>query len=111
SLPRRPAIPFWPMTTLTTTQERAVRPVMDRRLEVTARADLPRTATGVEPRLEAGEAERALDAAVRALFRKLRPTPDERAGAGTGRGLHWCAELEGDSILSSEYLLMKWILG
>ncbi|MGH7131548.1 MAG: squalene--hopene cyclase [Phycisphaerales bacterium] len=26
-------------------------------------------------------------------------------------GFHWCAELEGDSILSSEYLLMKFILG
>ena len=24
---------------------------------------------------------------------------------------HWCGELEGDSILQSEYLLMKWILG
>ncbi|MBC02509.1 MAG: squalene--hopene cyclase [Phycisphaerae bacterium] len=24
---------------------------------------------------------------------------------------HWCAELEGDSTLQSEYLLMKWILG
>ena len=24
---------------------------------------------------------------------------------------HWCAELEGDSILQSEYLLMMWILG
>jgi len=24
---------------------------------------------------------------------------------------HWCAELEGDSILQSEYILMKWILG
>lgn len=24
---------------------------------------------------------------------------------------HWCAELEGDSILQSEYLLLKWILG
>ena len=23
---------------------------------------------------------------------------------------HWCAELQGDSILQSEYLLMKWIL-
>ena len=23
---------------------------------------------------------------------------------------HWCAELEGDSILQSEYILMKWIL-
>jgi len=24
---------------------------------------------------------------------------------------HWCGELEGDSILQSEYLLMKWIVG
>ncbi|MBM4115794.1 MAG: hypothetical protein FJ252_07975, partial [Phycisphaerae bacterium] len=24
---------------------------------------------------------------------------------------HWCAELEGDSILESEYMLMKFILG
>jgi squalene-hopene/tetraprenyl-beta-curcumene cyclase len=24
---------------------------------------------------------------------------------------HWCAELEGDSILQSEYFLMKWMLG
>ncbi len=24
---------------------------------------------------------------------------------------HWCAELEGDSILQSEYVLMKWIMG
>ena len=24
---------------------------------------------------------------------------------------HWCAELEGDSILQSEYILLKWILG
>ncbi len=24
---------------------------------------------------------------------------------------HWCGELEGDSILQSEYLLLKWILG
>ncbi|MBX3355340.1 MAG: squalene--hopene cyclase [Phycisphaeraceae bacterium] len=24
---------------------------------------------------------------------------------------HWCAELQGDSILQSEYILMKWILG
>ena len=24
---------------------------------------------------------------------------------------HWCAELEGDSILESEYILMKFILG
>ena len=24
---------------------------------------------------------------------------------------HWCAELEGDSILQGEYFLMKWMLG
>ena len=45
----------------------------------------------------------------------------DRAAASAGRALealrsrqrddgHWCAELEGDSILQSEYLLMKWIL-
>ncbi len=59
-----------------------------------------------------------LGRAVAALFAKLRP--DVEAGGdgwatpvprnlGTG-GVHWCAELEGDSILSSEYLLMKFIL-
>lgn len=58
----------------------------------------------------------ALDAAVEALFGKLR-RDGERWGAaaaaeeGDRGGLHWCAELEGDSILSSEYLLMKLILG
>jgi squalene-hopene/tetraprenyl-beta-curcumene cyclase len=49
-----------------------------------------------------------LDEAVSALLGKLR---DDRAPAGAPHGLHWCAELEGDSILSSEYLLMKLILG
>jgi len=65
----------------------------------------------------------ALDAAVKALLAKLRTdeqrwgaaaAQDESARAGTGQAsgpLHWCAELEGDSILSSEYLLMKLILG
>ena len=24
---------------------------------------------------------------------------------------HWCGELQGDSILESEYILLKWILG
>lgn len=51
---------------------------------------------------------RAIDAAVDALYRKQRTTPF--AGRGLS-GAHWCAELEGDSILSSEYILMKWILG
>jgi len=49
------------------------------------------------------------------------PTIIDRAATSAGRALealrslqktdgHWCAELEGDSILQSEYLLMKWIL-
>ena len=41
----------------------------------------------------------ALNAAVAALFRKQHLDG------------HWCAELEGDSITITEYLLMKWILG
>jgi len=44
-------------------------------------------------------AEGALTAALEALFLKQ------------NEGGHWCAELEGDSILYSEYLLMKAILG
>ena len=46
--------------------------------------------------------------AVDALLAKLRT---DRAPAGAPHAKHWCAELEGDSILSSEYLLMKLILG
>lgn len=53
-------------------------------------------------------AKATLDLAVDALLGKLR---SDRAPAGAPHGLHWCAELEGDSILSSEYLLMKLILG
>jgi squalene-hopene/tetraprenyl-beta-curcumene cyclase len=45
------------------------------------------------------EIERHLERAVRALRSLQKPDG------------HWCAELEGDSILQSEYLLMKWILG
>lgn len=53
--------------------------------------------------------ERTLESAIGALFAKQRT---ERMGAGERMpGAHWCAELEGDSILSSEYLLMKVILG
>jgi squalene-hopene/tetraprenyl-beta-curcumene cyclase len=44
-------------------------------------------------------AAQAMHAALDALYTKLQ---------GDG---HWCAELEGDSILNSEYLLMKAILG
>ncbi len=46
-------------------------------------------------------------AGARALLAKQRTTP---WGRRTGDGAHWCGELEGDSILSSEYLLMKFIL-
>ena len=53
-------------------------------------------------------AKATLDLAVESLLNKLR---SDRAPAGAPHGLHWCAELEGDSILSSEYILMKFILG
>ncbi|MBX3385850.1 MAG: squalene--hopene cyclase [Phycisphaeraceae bacterium] len=61
-------------------------------------------------------AQRTLESAVAALMAKLRSErfhdrPGDAAGRGEGELLHWCAELEGDSILSSEYLLMKLILG
>lgn len=46
--------------------------------------------------------------AAASLESKLRTDRAEGCPAGA---LHWCAELEGDSILSSEYLLMKLILG
>lgn len=45
------------------------------------------------------QASIALDRAMHALYSKLK---DDN---------HWCAELEGDSILNTEYLLMKVILG
>ncbi len=76
------------------------------------------TATLTRPDISAPEAPAAehlpsraaaaLDDAVASLLGKLR---SDRAPAGAPHGLHWCAELEGDSILSSEYLLMKLILG
>ncbi len=56
----------------------------------------------------AARAKGAVQAAAAALFTKQRTKP---WGGRSGKGLHWCAELEGDSILSSEYLLMKFILG
>ncbi|TVQ33314.1 MAG: squalene--hopene cyclase [Phycisphaeraceae bacterium] len=62
-----------------------------------ARALQPSTSPGT--RIDTDTVARALDRAVDALFTK------QRADG------HWCAELEGDSILSSEYLLMKAILG
>lgn len=64
-------------------------------------------ATETGPEL-AGRAAQALADGLESLMGKLRT---DRAPAGAPDGLHWCAELEGDSILSSEYLLMKLILG
>ena len=43
--------------------------------------------------------DRALSKARAALLRMQKPDG------------HWCGELQGDSILESEYLLLKWILG
>lgn len=54
----------------------------------------------------------AVDAGVAALLAKQhqhRPWGAEEEREPVGG--HWCAELEGDSILASEYILMKWILG
>lgn len=56
-------------------------------------------------------AQTVLRAAVDSLVSKLRPDETLETPAGSTPPLHWCAELEGDSILSSEYLLMKLILG
>lgn len=53
----------------------------------------------------------ALADAVESLLGKLREDETLPTPGPNGPALHWCAELEGDSILSSEYLLMKLILG
>lgn len=50
------------------------------------------------------ELRAAIDRACESLYRK------QRSDKVNFPGVHWCAELEGDSILSSEYLLMKFIL-
>ncbi|MBL8758299.1 MAG: squalene--hopene cyclase [Phycisphaerae bacterium] len=73
-----------------------------------ARPDVGARSGGVADEPLAGRAARAVDDAVAALLAKQRTDP---WGRRTGAGAHWCAELEGDSILSSEYLLMKFILG
>ncbi len=56
-------------------------------------------ASPVTPRLPEQPLERAIDRAYRALSGKQDPTG------------FWCGELQGDSILESEYLLLRWILG
>jgi squalene-hopene/tetraprenyl-beta-curcumene cyclase len=58
----------------------------------------------------AADVKGAVRQAAEALFRKQRDTHWSKPGEGP-HGVHWCAELEGDSILSSEYILMKFILG
>jgi len=57
----------------------------------------PSTSSGIDPSLHR-EVTESLDAAVAELFR-------QQQDAG-----YWCAELEGDSILQSEYILLKWIV-
>lgn len=59
----------------------------------------------VTPPAPAHQQRPHLARAVSALLGVQKPDPDGRVGA------HWCAELEGDSILITEYLLMKAILG
>ncbi len=68
----------------------------------------PTSPAGVQARLS-HDPTQALERGLAALMSKLHA--DMGAGGGGGGGAHWCAELEGDSILNSEYLLMKWMLG
>ena len=53
----------------------------------------------------------AVHAGAEALLAKQRTEPFARNAGRGASGRHWCAELEGDSILCSEYILMKFILG
>jgi squalene-hopene/tetraprenyl-beta-curcumene cyclase len=75
---------------------------------MTTLAPAPSVSTSPQAADLPARAAHTLDLAVEALFAKLRT---DRAPAAAPHALHWCAELEGDSILSSEYLLMKLILG
>jgi squalene-hopene/tetraprenyl-beta-curcumene cyclase len=54
---------------------------------------------------DAASLRESIERACGALLRKQRDDQPNFPGS------HWCAELEGDSILSSEYMLMKYILG
>ncbi len=96
--------------------QRDSRNARDARDEKEARASVAGRAVSAGSADLLHRAARALDHGVEALFGKLRVERfHDSAGAAEARGegqlLHWCAELEGDSILSSEYLLMKLILG
>ena len=85
-------------------------------LPVRARAALVLQGFGLLSADHLAAVHRAVTNASNALFSK------QKTGDGWGRpatlgisesvaGRHWCAELEGDTILSSEYILMKFILG
>ncbi len=72
----------------------------DRSALTTLQTQTHRTSPGLATQLDLrARVQDSLDRAVDALFSKQHDDG------------HWCAELEGDSILSSEYLLMKAILG
>jgi len=72
-----------------------------------------RAASGPETRRAdlSARAGEALDRAVDALLAGQHESRPWGAPGAIDAGAHWCAQLEGDSILSSEYLLMKAILG
>ena len=78
--------------------------VLDRPQDL-AEADVPPPPDGAVPGVERhiGDHSPRLDRAVAAARAALlaRQSPDG----------YWCGELQGDSILSSEYILLKWILG
>lgn len=77
-------------------------------VEIAAHADRAGTQSAEEAGHLRERAAAVLNDALSALQGKLR---DDRADGCPAGSKHWCAELEGDSILSSEYLLMKLILG
>ncbi|MEM8836340.1 MAG: squalene--hopene cyclase [Planctomycetota bacterium] len=66
----------------------------------------------VEVEALAGAVGPSIDRALDALYGKLQRSEPVRPGdTAAPCKAHWCAELEGDSILNTEYILMKWILG
>jgi squalene-hopene/tetraprenyl-beta-curcumene cyclase len=72
--------------------------VLDRPQELSD-ADVPPPQHGYFPPASSPTLDRAVAAARGALLAKQAPDG------------YWCGELQGDSILSSEYILLKWILG
>lgn len=72
--------------------------------------DSPTAALGVPPRVATTAANGPTNAMLEELAACAQRAQDALASVQREDG-HWCGELEGDSILQSEYLLMKWILG